>query len=442
MRGSGANAISQVQAGGDFHFRSGDDYHFHAPTSPTGHPPQLPRRPEHFTGRGQEVDDLMAALIPGRVVTLWGPGGIGKSAVAAEALHRLTNNGTGPPAQFSDGVIWHEFYNAPEALRALEHIARSFGQTPDPTPREAALRALAGRKAIILLDGAEDADDLPAVLSVTGGCGVIVTTRNRHDAGPDCLEINALPDEDSAALLKAWGRDQTGDAQAVRRICDLLGGLPLAIRLVGGYLDETGDTAAEYLEWLDTTPLDALDQGDRKRDSVPLLLKRSLDQVSQTARDILSIAGILAFAPVSPDAWPPLSSPQLRISSAPCPSSPATVCSPAPDPATSSIMPSSTPTPGRPTPRPTPPSRTWPPSSPPLPKNTPPPAPKATPASTPTGPTSSRPSPPAMPGASGNPWENWSGPFTNIWTSEATGPTAGMPSMPASTRQGHSRTEG
>jgi len=248
------------------------------------------------------VEALISALRPGRVVTLYGPGGIGKSAVAAEALHRLTADGTKPPAQFPDGVVWHEFYNAPEALRALEHIARSFGQTPDPTPREAALRALAGRKALILLDGAEDADDLPAVLSVVGECAVIVTTRNRHDAGPDRLEINALPDDESADLLKAWGRDQTRDAQAVRRICDLLGGLPLAICLVGGYLDETGDTAADYLQWLETTPLDALDQGERKRDSVPLLLKRSLDQVGQTARDILYIAGILAFAPFTPDA--------------------------------------------------------------------------------------------------------------------------------------------
>ena len=235
-------------------------------------------------------------------MTLYGPGGIGKSAVAAEALHRLTADGTKPPTQFPDGVVWHEFYNAPEALRALEHIARSFGQTPDPTPREAALRALAGRKALILLDGAEDADDLPAVLSVAGECAVIVTTRNRHDAGPDRLEINALPDDESADLLTAWGRDQTRDAQAVRRICDLLGGLPLAICLVGGYLDRTGDTAADYLQWLETTPLDALDQGERKRDSVPLLLKRSLDQVGQTARDLLSIAGILAFAPFTPDA--------------------------------------------------------------------------------------------------------------------------------------------
>ncbi len=269
--------------------------HFHG--QPTGPPLQLPRRPDHFTGRRQEVDDLMTALRPGHVITLWGPGGIGKSAVAAEALHRLTADGTEPPAQFPDGVVWHEFYNAPEALRALEHIARSCGQTLDPTPREAALLALAGRKALLLLDGAEDADDLPAVLDVAGGCAVIVTTRNRHDAGPDRLEINALPDDESADLLKAWGRDQTQDAPAVRRICDLLGGLPLAICLVGGYLDETGDTAPEYLQWLETTPLDALDQGDRKRDSVPLLLKRSLDQVSQTARDILSIAGILAFAP-------------------------------------------------------------------------------------------------------------------------------------------------
>ena len=52
--------------------------------------------------------------------------------------------------------------------------------TRAPAPRDAALQALAGKTALLVLDGAEAADDLPAVLAVAGSCGVLITTR-RHE---------------------------------------------------------------------------------------------------------------------------------------------------------------------------------------------------------------------------------------------------------------------
>ena len=55
--------------------------------------------------------------------------------------------------------------------------------------------------------------------------------------------------------------------------------MPLAVRLVGRYLAETGEGASVYLAWLAATPLDALNQGARRQESVPLLLERSLAEV-------------------------------------------------------------------------------------------------------------------------------------------------------------------
>ena len=89
-----------------------------------------------------------------RVVTLCGPGGIGKSALAAEAVWQPE-----VATRFPDGLIFHSFYNQPQAALAQESIARAFGQEPKPTPRDAARRVLAGKHALLLLDGAEDADD-------------------------------------------------------------------------------------------------------------------------------------------------------------------------------------------------------------------------------------------------------------------------------------------
>ena len=209
-------------------------------------PLQLPPRAEHFTGREHELAQLLQNLQPGRVVTLCGPGGIGKSALAAEAIWQITQGKT-PPESFPDGVIWHSFYTEPQADLALENIARVFGEEPRPTPRDAAQRALAGRQVLVLLDGSEDADDLGNVLAVTSTCGVIVTSRSRHDAVAERQDLQALPLEEAVTLLRAWGKARAADDTVAPRICELVGGVPLAVRLVGRYVNETGETAAEYL---------------------------------------------------------------------------------------------------------------------------------------------------------------------------------------------------
>ncbi|MDX1687824.1 MAG: tetratricopeptide repeat protein [Candidatus Promineifilaceae bacterium] len=261
-------------------------------------PFQRPPRAEHFVGREQELEEIVAALQPGRVVTLCGPGGIGKSALAAEAVWRLAP-GNAPPERFPDGIVFHSFYNQPQASQALESIALAFDEEPRPTPRDAAQRALAGRRALLILDGTEDADDLQAVLNVRGGCGVLVTSRTRKDALAERQDLPPLSHDDAVDLLQMWGGERATEAEPAGQICELVGRLPLAVRLVGRYLDETGEPAADYLAWLEDTPLQALDHGRRQEESVPVLLEKSLAQASDEARKVLSVVGLLALAPFS-----------------------------------------------------------------------------------------------------------------------------------------------
>jgi tetratricopeptide (TPR) repeat protein len=252
-------------------------------------PLQRPPRAAHFTGRRDELERLIASLQPGQVVTLCGPGGIGKSALAAEAVWAL------PPGRFPDGIITHSFYNQPQADVALEHVARSLGQEPRPSPHEAALRALAGRCVLLYLDGTEDADDLPAVLAVRGGCGVLVTSRSRGDAVSGREDLGPLPPPQAVALLRAWGGAYASDRAAAERVCQLVGGLPLAVRLAGRFLDEQQEHVETYLRWLQETPLSALDHGEHRQESVGVLLARSIAQVGEAARAALGIAGALAL---------------------------------------------------------------------------------------------------------------------------------------------------
>jgi len=259
-------------------------------------PLQRPPRATHFTDRERELARLLADLQPGRVATLCGPGGIGKTALAAEAVWELAPENE-PPKRFPDGILFHSFYGRPDTALALEHIVTSFGAEPRPSPASAALQVLAGKQALIILDGAEEADDLRTVLNVCGGCCALVTSRARKDAVAERQDVEPLEADDAVDLLRKWGGDRTADDRAAGQICKLTGYLPLAVRLAGRYLDETGETASEYLTWLEETPLEALSHGKRRQESVDVLLKKSLAQVSEEACRVLGVVGLLALAP-------------------------------------------------------------------------------------------------------------------------------------------------
>ncbi|MCP4701171.1 MAG: tetratricopeptide repeat protein [Gammaproteobacteria bacterium] len=264
-------------------------------------PLHRPRRAAHFTGRKQELAKLIQDMQPGKAITLCGPGGIGKTALATEAIWALVPDNE-PPQRFPDGILYHSFYGRPAADLALETIVYAFGEEPKPSPFEGAQRALAGKRALLFLDGTEEADDLPKILDAAGGCGIIVTSRKRRDAVADRQDVSPLETKEAVDLLRAWGGNQAADEDAAARICTLTGGLPLAVRLVGRYLNQSDEMAAEYLQWLESTPLAALAQGEHRHESVPLLLQRSLAQVSQSAREIAAVIGLLALSPFDPKA--------------------------------------------------------------------------------------------------------------------------------------------
>jgi tetratricopeptide (TPR) repeat protein len=267
---------------------------------PSG-PLQKPERAQHFVGREDELKALLVELQPGNRITLCGPGGMGKSALAAEAIWTLAPHDR-LPERFPGGILFHTFYHQPQADLALEAIARAYGEEPRPNPAEAARRVLAGRRALLVLDGAEVAEDLEAVLAVAGSCCVLITTRRHEDAPAEWHDLRPLPVDEGIQLLQAWGGDRATDTRAVTRIVGLLGGLPLALRLAGRYMVQHRQRAADYLGWLEKTPLAALHFGERQGRSIPILMERSLAQVDQDARTSLGIAGILALTPFDREA--------------------------------------------------------------------------------------------------------------------------------------------
>uniref|UniRef100_UPI0040568A2B tetratricopeptide repeat protein n=1 Tax=Candidatus Electronema sp. TaxID=2698783 RepID=UPI0040568A2B len=285
-----------VVAGRDIHYV---EHHHHYSRTEQGIPLQRPPLAEHFTGRDAELKELLAALQPGRAVTLCGPGGMGKTALAAQAVWTLAP-GKEAPALFPDGIIFHSFYGQEDVSLAFAHIVRSYDEEQQDTSPDAARRLLANKQALLILDGAEEAGDLPAVLRLRGACGVLITSRKKEDAPVAPLDITPLEELAAEELFRSHS-GAAADAETVQGICKELGGWPVALRIAGRYLRSRGESAADYLRFLRQQPFRRLGKGEHGQENAALLLRRSVAQVSDDARLALALAGCLAFAPLAPE---------------------------------------------------------------------------------------------------------------------------------------------
>ncbi|XCN74941.1 MAG: tetratricopeptide repeat protein [Candidatus Electrothrix aestuarii] len=274
------------------HVEGGIHFHNYARTA-QGIPLQRPPRAEHFKGRDDMLEELLPMLQPGKAVTLCGPGGMGKTALAVEAAWKLAPEDK-PPASFPDGIIFYSFYGQAAVDPAFDHLVYSYTDAPPETGPAAAFRLLTNKRALIILDGAEEADDLTAVFRSCGGCGVLITTRDRLDARGTLVPVRPLKEQPAEQVFRLHSNTDA-DATTVQGICKLLDGWPLALRIAGQYLHSTVGDAAEYLEWLEEAPFEELGSGKHQNENAALLLERSMTRMSDDARLVLGAGGCLAF---------------------------------------------------------------------------------------------------------------------------------------------------
>lgn len=200
---------------------------------------QAPAPPSDFTGRQAElaaiIDSLVGPSVP--VTVICGGPGAGKTSTAATAALLMRD-------RFSEGQLYVELGGVErprdpqdvlgEMLRAMGIPARSI---PSTGPTRAALyrSLLAGRKVLVIADDVAAAAQVRPLLPAAGGAAVLVTSRARLSglAGAKMVELSALPEEDSLALLEAAaGADRVkAEPAAARQVINACGGLPLAVRL-------------------------------------------------------------------------------------------------------------------------------------------------------------------------------------------------------------------
>lgn len=223
-----------------------------------GHPPAPLTR---LIGRERELEGLRRRLMQARLVTIAGPGGVGKSSLAASLAQEMK-------ASFKDGVNFINMSFVADASLVGGTLASAFASFAGaPQTMRALSSFLENRQTLIVLDGCEHVIDAVAthvdtMLRAAPQLKVLVTSRERLRVEGECvdhlspLRSPAKFDTLTAAqaveypavqlfIERVSAIDSTFEltdavAPLVGEICARLDGLPLALEMAAARVEQFG----------------------------------------------------------------------------------------------------------------------------------------------------------------------------------------------------------
>jgi DNA-binding winged helix-turn-helix (wHTH) protein/tetratricopeptide (TPR) repeat protein len=213
----------------------------------------VPPRLVNFTGREAALSELHRLLAPDTSaglaqVSIHGLGGVGKTSLAIEYVHRH--------ARDYAGVAWAHGENRPSLLSSLAGLAGQMepklAQVADQEKAARAGLALIARwnvPFLLVYDNVESPEVLRELVPSTGA-RVLVTTR-WSDWGGRATEFRLDVLDTSAAVEFLQTRADRGDAPGAARLADALGLLPLALDHAAAYCRLTGVSFDVYRDRVD-----------------------------------------------------------------------------------------------------------------------------------------------------------------------------------------------
>ncbi|MCM2414512.1 regulator [Streptomyces sp. RKAG290] len=203
----------------------------------------IPEETTSFVGRKAELIRLEHALGAGRLTTLTGPGGVGKTRLAVRAAGRAA-------ARYRDGVWWADLAPLHDDGLLIATVSDAVGLSDHTLrmPLDVLCEWLADKELLLVLDSCEHlrpacAHLLGEILTTAPGLTVLATSRQPLDIkGEQLVEVEPLsvdgaPDaltlfrERAAAAAPDTALDEPATAAAAAEICHRLEGIPLAIEL-------------------------------------------------------------------------------------------------------------------------------------------------------------------------------------------------------------------
>jgi tetratricopeptide (TPR) repeat protein len=280
---------------------------------PTSEAPfMVPQDVHHFVGRRRELAELyrtVARRTPVVIHGVFGMAGVGKTSLAIRFAHEYRE-------QFSDGVLWAQLDKS-----SAQEIMYAFAQTFDrgaelialPTVelRVAFLQSLlSDRNILTILDNAITSEQTEPLIRALSACPVIVTSRHRDLSiliNAVVLDIEPLsPDEALAMLRRVLGSDTVdNEHEEASELCELLGYLPLAIRIIAERARISGISLGTLLrQYRKRQSVDQLRYGTdlRKDADVRRSFDLSYNELPRTDQTIFADLGVFGGTDFGSDA--------------------------------------------------------------------------------------------------------------------------------------------
>jgi tetratricopeptide (TPR) repeat protein len=251
------------------------------------------RADPHFIGRDEVLSALHRDLRSGRpaaaVQVITGLGGQGKTGLVVEYAHRYT-------AAYD--LIWWIRAEDPATLRGdYVELAAELGLPAEKDDLAiAALRRELRRRRdwLLIVDNAEDPDELFPLLPDKHSGHVLVTSRRRDWPHIDSRQLDVLSSQAAAEFLQRRGR--VTDRRTAGDVADALGWLPLALVQAASVMAE-GMPAADYLDLLRRQSPRLFAEGhtpDRDM-TIATTWRVSVDRLAQRSAAALSLFRLAAF---------------------------------------------------------------------------------------------------------------------------------------------------
>ncbi len=267
-------------------------------------PDDVPERAPKLFGRDDLLKQIAAGLTGNDPLLLQGFSGMGKTALAAQAVFDWLKAGKG-------NALWLKAGSA-SAEELFQALARPFGasqavaaQTGDALLQT--VRALLRQTGIklLVLDDCWNAKALTTVLKAVPSDLPVLLTARREYGIRQTLKVDALLPDQALELLGFHANQNFTDDPAARELCKQLGYLPFALRIAGINLQKQyhlkpaelslkiKNTAHDL-----TVPLDFAEDG---RENVASLLKISLDALDAETRAVFIACGAFFAPTITPE---------------------------------------------------------------------------------------------------------------------------------------------
>jgi predicted ATPase/DNA-binding SARP family transcriptional activator len=236
----------------------------------------VPSPASSFLGREHELDEAGGLLADARLITVTGPGGVGKTRFAIELAFRQLE-------RYPSGVYWVPLADLRDPSLVMEVIGHEVGA------KGALDDHIGSRRMLLVLDNLEQvievAPQLSRLASACPNLTILVTSRELMRVDGE-IELPLPPLVSGEAVALFCERARCAPTPAIRELCQWLDGLPLAVELAAARMSTfTPEQLLQRLgKWLDL--FKGRRDADARQQTLRATIEWSYDLISKEERSL------------------------------------------------------------------------------------------------------------------------------------------------------------